>query len=52
MDELIAELAHLLNYRNQIPDEGFAELINDILAPLPASAGNVVRIRSILPSTA
>ncbi len=35
MEEIIQNLSHLMNYRKQVPTEGFVELINKILAGLP-----------------
>jgi hypothetical protein len=35
MEELFKNLSHLMNYRKQIPAEGFTELINKILSGLP-----------------
>lgn len=36
VENLLRDLEHLLNHRNQVPEEGFVALMGKILAPLPS----------------
>lgn len=37
MEELLSNLSHLMNYRKQVPEEGFSELMGKILAQWPGA---------------